>query len=526
MPAAPVHPPRPPGGFLGGMRIRKKLIILHTCFSLGLAAILLIALRPAVTEVVHQAELQQASTSLRLALQKAGDHDGAVPVLPADVASRVELRAVPEGSTGLTPASIAAAKRAPGSVVTGFHLSGRGISAVAYMPAAAGGEFWMTTARAPEARRAVWQLYGLVTAALIAVYGLVAAALEIFVLPQNVYGPIRRILDADEALQQGRAGAELIPDAAIPADELGEIMRSRNQSVIALRRNERALGVALTELERVATDLKRKNHLLEAARRNLADADRLASLGMMSAGIAHELNTPLTVLSGLVEKLARNPAAGMDPDQAALMLRVVRRLERLSDSLLDFARVRPPRTAPVRLREVAEEAVTLVRLDREGRDVALAVQVPDSLVVECDADRIVQVVVNLVRNAVDAARTAPVSAEPRVVLGADTFVKEGRDWVSLTVTDNGPGIHPDVLPRLFEPFASTRLDSHGTGLGLAVAEGIIREHGGLIMARNGPPAADGGGGAVFEVLIPVRPAPYAGAGGGGDGPAALVGDHP
>ena len=499
--------PRPPGGFLGGMRIRKKLIILHTSFSLGLAAILLIALRPAVTEVVHQAELQQAGDALRLALERGGA--GSVPVLPSDVASRVALRAVPEVDTGLLPGAIDAAKASPGSVVTGVFQSGRGISAVAYVPAAAGREFWITTARAPEARRAVLRLYALVTAALLAVYALVAAALELFVLPQNVYGPIRRILDADEALQQGRAGAELIPDAAIPADELGEIMRSRNQSVLALRGHERALAEALAEIERVATDLKRKNHLLEAARRNLADADRLASLGMMSAGIAHELNTPLTVLSGLVEKLSRDPAAGMDPDQAALMLRVVRRLERLSDSLLDFARLRPPRTAPVRLRELAEEAVTLVRLDRESRDVALPIEVPEPLVVECDADRIVQVLVNLVRNAVDAVRTPPLPAQPRVTIAAETLVREGRDWVSLTITDNGPGIHHDVLPRLFEPFASTRLDARGTGLGLAVAEGIIREHGGLIMARNAE--TTGGHGAVFEVLMPARPSPYAAA---------------
>jgi signal transduction histidine kinase len=492
------------------MRIRKKLIILHTSFSLGLAAILLIALRPAVTEVVHQAELQQAVIALRLALQMASEHGGTVPVLPSDVASRVELRAAPEEGTGLLPGAIDAAKKAPGAVVTGLYQSGRGISAVAYLPASSGREFWITTARAPEARRAVWQLYALVTAALLAVYMLVAAALELFVLPQNVYGPIRRILDADEALQQGRAGSELIPDAAIPADELGEIMRSRNQSVRALRAHERALAEALAELERVATDLKRKNHLLEAARRNLADADRLASLGMMSAGIAHELNTPLTVLSGLVEKLSQDPSAGMDPEQAALMLRVVRRLERLSDSLLDFARVRPPRTAPVRLREVAEEAVTLVGLDRESRDVELVVDVPGSLVVECDADRMVQVLVNLVRNGVDAVRSAPAAAAPAVTIAAETLVREGRDWVSLTVTDNGPGIHPDVLPRLFEPFASTRLDSHGTGLGLAVAEGIIREHAGMIMARNVGSGMSGRG-AVFEVLMPARPAPYPGA---------------
>src|SRR5207248_2138499 len=211
----------------------------------------------------------------------------------------------------------------------------------------------------------------------------------------------------------------------MPADELGEIMRSRNESILKLRRQETALADALSRLEQVANDLKRKNHLLEAARRNLADADRLASLGMMSAGLAHELNTPLTVLKGLVEKLNADPGQGLPAAEAALMLRVVGRLERLGESLLDFARVRPP---------------------------------PDRTT---------------------ARALAPLNNifHGRITIDAETSTKDAHDWVSLTITDTGPGINPDLLSTVFEPFVSTRLDSRGTGLGLAVAEGIVREHG-------------------------------------------------
>lgn len=92
------------------------------------------------------------------------------------------------------------------------------------------------------------------------------------------------------------------------------------------------------------------------------------------------------------------------------------------------------------------------------------------------------------------------------MIEADTSQREGRSWVSISVTDNGPGIDPEMLERLFEPFASTRLDAYGTGLGLAVAEGIVREHGGLILARN---KADGSG-AVFEVILPARAEPVVG----------------
>jgi signal transduction histidine kinase len=410
------------------------------------------------------------------------------------------------------------------------------------------GRFVSALIKIPEARRAVLRLYILTAVALLAVYALVAAALELFVLPQHVYGPIGRMLEADRAVQEGNKEEEIIPDAVIPADELGEIMRSRNNSILAIRRHEQAVAQAVGQLETVATDLKRKNHLLEAARRNLADADRLASLGMMSAGIAHELNTPLAVLKGLVEKLNSTHSKSLSPAEAALMLRVVRRLERLGDSLLDFARVRPPQTAPVLVRTIVDEALTLVRLDRQTGDADLINEVPESLVAECDGDRMVLVLVNLVRNGVDAARssrrrpapadlidntvlpfprperadeappparplaegaggTGSPSPRPQIVVRAETSLRDHQDWVSITITDNGPGIDPDTLSKLFEPFVSTHLDAHGTGLGLAVAEGIVREHGGLILARNNPAnRTDGGGaGATFEIMLPRTP---------------------
>lgn len=531
--------PRRAGGFMGGMRVRKKVLFLHTLFSLGLATVLLVPLRPAITEVVEQAESSQARAVLRLVLGRL--RAGSAPVTNAEWATLIPDGRVASGTAAelnLAPAVEAQARAAPGRPIATYL--GDEVAAIAYTPGATPddpGRFWSVTIQIPEARRAVTQLYILTAAALLAVYALVAAALELFVLPQHVYGPISRMLEAEAALQEGNKEQELIPEAFIPADELGEIMRSRNRSVLALRRHEQALAEALAELGRVATDLKRKNHLLEAAQRNLADADRLASLGMMSAGIAHELNTPLAVLKGLVERLNNSPQKSLDPASAALMLRVVSRLERLGDSLLDFARARPPHTSPVVLRSVVDEAVTLVRLDRDASGAEFVNLVPESLVVECDGDRMVQVLVNLLRNAADAlgahaprrhrtARRSLLPYEPgaipaaprepgRIVIDAELAERDGREWVSLTVTDNGPGIDPDLLSRLFEPFASTRLDAHGTGLGLAVAEGIVREHGGLILARNRTDRP----GAVFEIMLPARAAPYAETAAGDGAPA-------
>ena len=287
-------------GLLAGMRIRKKLIVLHTVFSVGLALILMLALRPAAARVVGEAEAHEAGLLLGL-LSSAFVDDGSGGAAGAlDVASlrgRVEAErlrlGVGEGdfrfvvgtaeSLGLSGEVAESARRVPGSVVaTGRHDGPA--DAVVFHPTS--GAFVGVDVRLASARGAVVRLYVLVVIALLAVYGLVAASLELFVLPRHVYRPIRALLAADAAVQAGRGRDELVPSGEIPADELGEIMRSRNETVSALRRHQGELARTMARLEEVLNDLQRKNHLLEAARRNLADADRLASLGMMSAGMA------------------------------------------------------------------------------------------------------------------------------------------------------------------------------------------------------------------------------------------------
>jgi len=500
--------PKPRKNLLASMRVRKKLLVLHTLFSAMLAAALLLAIRPSMLEILSRAQASQSRIVLEALASRIGRvEDSAILDQARQLAPRAILQIGSSDALGLEQRTIDKALATPGRAVPGQSAL-FGSCAVLFLPTADQPRYYALIAPVEDARAAIINLYFLVMVALLAAYALVAIALEVFVLPQNVYRPIRRLLAADQAVQDGRQSDEIIPREAIPSDELGEIMQSRNHVITSLRAQEHALADALAQLERVANDLARKNHLLEAARRNLADADRLASLGMMSAGIAHELNTPLAVLKGMVERLAQDPRAGLEPAQAALMVRVVGRLERLGDSLLDFARARQPRIAPASIRTIVDEAVTLVRLDREARHIDLVNNVPDSLVVPCDGDRLIQVFVNLLRNAVDATRSAgdrsagaSSAATHAVTVEADTTLRDGASWAQIRVIDEGSGIDPAILPHVFEPFSTTRLDARGTGLGLAVSDGIVREHSGLILARN---RADRHG-AIFEVILPMHP---------------------
>lgn len=483
------------------MRIRKKLILLHTVFSLMLAGLLLVALRPAMNEVVNRAEADEAGLLLETLLPSLAGRSidpSAPPRLPSFASARVNVYSGSASDLNLDANALNETSAIPGRVVT-VSQSAHGPGAAAMVIVRGETVYHLLTVELPQTRASLIMVYWFVVSAVFAMYALVALTLEVLVLPQAVYLPIKRMLIADQAVQGGRKEDELIPEAKMPSDELGEIMRSRNDTVIKLRNQESMLAEALMQLERVATDLKRKNHLLETAQRNLAESDRLASLGMMSAGIAHELNTPLAVLKGLVEQINNQPQVPVGPTQAMLMLRVVGRLEKLGESLLDFARVRPAVSMLMPTSELVHEAMTLVRLDRDTSRIELINAVDPTSSLYCDPDRIIQVLVNLIRNAADAISTAsPGAPVGSVRVEASSTSRDGRLWTSILITDDGPGIDASVLPHLFEPFVSTRLDSRGTGLGLAVSEGIVREHGGLLLARNRTDSH----GAIFEIILP------------------------
>jgi len=304
-----------------------------------------------------------------------------------------------------------------------------------------------------------------------AIYILAVLVLETTIMPLYVYRPLQLMLDADQATQHGDRERELISESFISADEIGHIMRSRNATVMELRKREEDLEEALRKLEA---------------------QDRLVSLGLLSASVAHELNTPLTVLQGSIEKLTENTDDAATLERLARMLRVTQRIRRISESLVDFSRVRKQRMEPVPLHQLFDEAWALVAIDKKAAAARFTNQVHAEDMVTGNSDRLVQVFVNLLRNALDAI---PASGEINV--HSRRLNRNSQPWISIAVEDNGPGIPRDVLPDIFEAFVSTRLDAKGTGLGLTVAEGIIHQHGGTIAASNRLE-----GGACLEVTLP------------------------
>jgi signal transduction histidine kinase len=233
---------------------------------------------------------------------------------------------------------------------------------------------------------------------------------------------------------------------------------------------------------------------LQKAQQQLIQAAKLSSIGELSASFAHELNNPLAgvlVYTKLMkDKLARE---SFDKEQIRKSLdKIEQAVEYCSDiirGLLDFARQSPPRFGPVTLGRAIDKALSLVGPQVKMKRIEVAREEPPGLpVVTADFNQVVQVLINLVVNAVDAMNEG----------GRLTIRAYGDDgWVRIAVQDTGSGITPENMKKLFTPFFTTKGEVKGVGLGLAVSYGIVERHGGRIEVES-----EVGRGSTFTVILP------------------------
>jgi two-component system sensor histidine kinase HydH len=286
------------------------------------------------------------------------------------------------------------------------------------------------------------------------------------------YGVARTLSQTIRRLQVGLrdAAGKLGPDVTeIVLTGEGELGRLEGQVQELMARIEQVVGK------------------LQQREREVLRAEQLAAVGQLAAGVAHEIRNPLTSIKMLVQA-GREDSAGLPAEDLEVIEREVQRMERSLKVFLDFARLPKPERTAQDLAALAGQTLDLVRGRAAKQHVELRLSCPPGPVrVEADGEQVRQVLVNLALNALDVM---PAGGRLEVV------VKPSAAGVEVSVLDTGPGVAAAMMPRLFEPFVSTK--ETGLGLGLVISRRIAEEHGGRLRAVNRPE-----GGACFTLNLPV-----------------------
>ena len=245
------------------------------------------------------------------------------------------------------------------------------------------------------------------------------------------------------------------------------------------------------ELGTLAKTFNEMTRTLADTQRQLTQADKLASVGRLAAGVAHEINNPLTGVLSYASLLRKR----LDGDVAAcedldVIVRETVRCRGIIRELLDFARPAAPARKPMDLNDVVRRSVSVVMTQLTLNRVDLSLNLAEALpTAQADPNQIQQVVVNLLLNAADSIDAEGGSIRASTRLGPASAIE-------FLLEDSGRGIAPEDLPRIFEPFFTTK-GSHGTGLGLAVSWGIVEAHGGTLEVQSEP-----GRGTQFTLRLP------------------------
>jgi signal transduction histidine kinase len=321
--------------------------------------------------------------------------------------------------------------------------------------------------------------------------GVLIALAGSLLLARVVARPVNRILETAARLDPSRA-----PHRLPLLGDAGGLALSR--AALAFERIAAALDDEQRRLASKVDELTTANTQLAEARESLIRTEKLATVGRLAAGLAHEVGNPLGAITGYVELARRRLPPEPHPELADALERIdsaASRIDRTVRDLLDFARPSVAELVPVDLGAALDGALRLARVQGRFKHVDVSVSLAPGLRrVVADEHHLAQVLLNLLLNAGDA-----MGGEGRVQVSA---VNGGGGEVLVEIADDGPGIAPEDLPRIFDPFFTTKEPGAGTGLGLAICHRLMESFGGEIAVKAGQ-----GRGATFTLRFDGAAAP-------------------
>jgi len=352
----------------------------------------------------------------------------------------------------------------------------------AYSPVRAATRFsvvfaWPWSALNANLRQQVWTLAGIL------LFGFVVAVIAGLTLAAYLTRPLHALGESAIRIARGERLPSVRPPFPGRTEEVRALVAAFEHMETAIRQRDDELREAAAMLEHRVRDRTQK---LVATQEALVDAERFAAMGKTSAAIAHEIKNTLNGLGMAVELIVEDPANGtrvarLRPQVAG----EIARLRDVVDSLLSFSRSPRIELGSADLVPVIEQARALLGDLAADRGTTVTIDGPASLPLYCDSHKMKGVLVNLIKNAVEAGSQVRVSA---TVDDAQVVVE---------VADDGPGLTDDVRKHLFEPFFTTK--PNGTGLGLPTSQRYVEAHGGALEVGGGPSAL---GGALFRVRLP------------------------
>ncbi|HZV33068.1 MAG TPA: ATP-binding protein [Verrucomicrobiae bacterium] len=308
------------------------------------------------------------------------------------------------------------------------------------------------------------------------VLGIGISGVIVWLLLRRITWPLRHLRNCAEAVGRGDYSRRV---EVFSRDECGELATAFNKMTQNVKNSR-------DELEKTVETLKSTQH-------QLIQSEKLSGIGEFVAGVAHELNNPLTSVMGFSELLQQSDLPEQQRRYLDVIFKSAKRCQKIVQSLLSFARRHAPERKVVCVNEIVESAIEILQYQMRTSNIEVVTQLDPHLpATELDPHQMQQVFLNIINNARQAMEGRPVAGRLRVSSEAV------ENYVRIIFQDNGPGIPPENLKRIFNPFFTTKEVGKGTGLGLSLCYGIISEHGGTIT-----PYSTYGEGATFVVELPI-----------------------